>query len=319
MIHVRRPPHRLGLVLGALILAIGCKEAPEPPKKKVDKPAAKPAAKSKPKPAVVIDGMRVEVGKLPAGQCRRTLCISGPGELDSEPNGDLAELCRRSPGLVMGCPSDGGGKRCQTLWPVDRWQQGLDALVSTLDRNADGNVDGKDGACPVSLAGWSTGAAVIANALPKALAERVDAKHAQIHNLVAIAPFSLDRDPQQPFDIAANVNKAFIYRYSVSHEHDCSRAFEGGPWLSPAPVCAEGTTCYDYDYSRDTGDLAYISRRGSRAAAEISHCNIVSVVARIGLDNLSRGQEAYMELVPPYADGTHGGRVHVQKFQPSPP
>jgi hypothetical protein len=296
-------------------MAIGCKDAPEPPKK-FEKPAAeqKPKQKPKQKPATVIDGLRVEVGKLAPGQCRRTLCISGPGELDSEPNGDLAELCRRSPGLVMGCE----GERCRYLWPVDRWQQGLDALVSTLDRNADGKVDGKDGACPISLAGWSTGAVVVAEDLPKALAERADAKHARIQNLVAIVPFAVGREPQR-LDIAANVDKAFIYRYSVSHENDCSRAFEGGPWLSAAPVCAEGTTCYDYDYSKNVGDLAYISRRGSRAGAEVSHCNIVSVVTKIGLDNLVRGQEAYSELIPHYADGTHGGRVRVPQFQPTPP
>jgi hypothetical protein len=43
------------------------------------------------------------------------------------------------------------------------------------------------------------------------------------------------------------------------------------------------------------------------------------VVAKIGLDNLARGQESYKELVPPYADGTHGGRTHVLDYQPTPP
>jgi hypothetical protein len=295
-----------------LLAASGCKDAPEPPKK-IEKSEAKPVPKPKPV-AQMVGGLRVEVGKLPTKQCRRTLCIAGPGELDSEPNGDLAELCRRAPGTVMGCE----GERCQTVWPVDRWPQALDALVGTLDRNADGKVDGKDGACPVSLAGWSTGAAVIAGELPKALAERVDAKHARIHNLVAIAPFAAGRESQQ-LEIPADVDKAFIYRYSVAPEHDCSRSFEAGPWLSPAPVCAEGTTCYDYDYSNDTGNLAYLSRRGSRSGSEIHHCNIVSVVAKIGLDNLARGQESYKELVPPYADGTHGGRTHVLDYQPTPP
>jgi hypothetical protein len=85
-------------------------------------------------------------------------------------------------------------------------------------------------------------------------------------------------------------------------------------------VCAAGTTCYDYDYSNPTGELAYLSRRGSRSWSEIHHCNIVSVVAKIGLDNLARGQEAYKELIPPYADGTHGGRTHdAPGYQPNPP
>jgi hypothetical protein len=317
---VRRPPHRLGLGLAllALVVAIGCTDVPEPPKK-IGKSVAQPAPTTKPKPkpepvAKLVNGVRVEVGKLSPGQCRRTLCISGPGELDSEPNADLAELCRRSPGIVMSCE----GQRCASVWAVDRWQQGLDALVGTLDRNADGRVDEKDGECPVNLAGWSTGAAVIASELPKALAERVDAKHARIHNLVAITPFAAGRESQQ-LDIAANVDKAFIYRHSVAPDNDCSRTFEGGPWLSAAPVCAEGTTCYDYDYTKDVGDLAYLSRRGSRSGAEIHHCNIVSVVAKLGLDNLARGQEAYTELLPPYADGTHGGRPRIPVYQPTPP
>lgn len=294
------------------LLPTGCKGTPEPPKKVEKSETAPPPRKTKPiaKPR---DGVRVELGNTARGKCRRTLCISGPGELDSEPNGDLAELCRRAPGIVMHCE----GERCDSVWAVDRWQEGLDALAGSLDRNADGKVDRKDPACAVSLAGWSTGAAVIADALPKALAERADANHAKIHNLLAIAPFVAGRETQQ-LDIAATVDKAFIYRHSVAPENDCSRAFEGGPWLSAAPVCAESTTCYDYDYSKDEGDLAYLSRRGSRSGAEIHHCNIVSVVARMGLDNLSRGQEAYKELIPPYADGTHGGRVRVPTYTPTP-
>src|SRR5262249_1508011 len=153
-----------------------------------------------------------------------------------------------------------------------RWQEGLDALVVTLDLDADGKVDNRDGACPVSLAGWSTGAAVVADALPKALAERVDAKHSRIHNLVAIVPFEPGREPQQ-IQIAPTVANAFVYRHSETPDDDCSRAFAGGPWRSGAPVCGGDTTCYDYDYSKDVGDLAYLSRRGARAGAAIGHCN----------------------------------------------
>jgi hypothetical protein len=297
-------------------LAMGCKEPPEPPKKVEKSPTPAPKRKREPKAKPIAkppDGVRVELGNAGRGKCRRTLCISGPGELDSEPNGDLAELCRRAPGIVMRCD----GERCASVWAVDDWEQGLDALIGTLDRNADGKVNRKDPACAVSLAGWSTGAAVIADALPKALAERVDANHAKVHNLLAIAPFAAGGQPQR-LEIAATVGKAFIYRYTVAPDNDCSRAFEGGPWLSAAPICAAGTTCYDYDYTQDEGHLAYLSRRGSRSAREIHHCNIVSVVAKVGLDNLARGLEAYSELIPPYADGTHGGRKHVPKYQPTP-
>jgi hypothetical protein len=299
----------IGMVLA--LLATGCKAEPEPPKK-IEKSVAKPV----PKPKPVVEprtGVGVEIGNVAPNKCRRTLCIAGPGELDSEANGDLAELCRRAPGVVMRCEA----KRCVSVWASDQWQQGLDALVGTLDSNADGKIDNKDGECPVSLAGWSTGASVIALDLPKAFAERVDAKHARIHHLLAIAPFELGRVPQQ-LEIAATVDKAFIYRHSVTPGDDCSRAFEGGPWLSAVPVCAEGTTCYDYDYSKDVGDLAYLSRRGARSGSEINHCSIVSVVAKLGLDNLARGQEAYRELVPPYSDGTHGGRPHVPVYTPTP-
>lgn len=290
---------------------VACKEAPAPPKK-VEKSEARP--KPAPKPVAgprVIPG--VEIGNLSARACRRTLCIAGPGELDSEPNRDLAELCRRAPGVVRDCH----GERCESVWAVVRWQEALDALVNTLDLDGDGKVDKRDAVCPVSLAGWSTGAAVVADALPKALAERVDAKHARIQNLVAIAPYSVGVDTQQ-LEIASTVDKAFIYRNTQTPKSDCSLTFEGGPWRSAAPVCSDKTTCYDYDYSMDPGDLAYLSRRGARSGAEIGHCNIASTVARIGLDNLARGQEAYKELIPPYSDGTHGGREHVPVYKPTP-
>jgi hypothetical protein len=305
----------LGVVLALLVLpgllAMGCTDTPTPPKK-VDKTKARPAPKPKPvaKPR---SAAGIEVGNVARDKCRRTLCIAGPGELDSEPNRDLAELCRRAPGVVMHCKAE----RCESVWAVDRWQDALDALVGTLDLNADGKVDNKDGACPVSLAGWSTGAAVAARALPNALAERVGTKHARVHNLLAIAPFEAGRDPQQ-LEIATTVDKAFIYRHSETPDDDCSHAFEGGPWRSGAPVCGESTTCYDYDYSKDVGDLAYLSRRGARSGAEVGHCNIASVVSKVGLDNLSRGQEAYKELIPPYSDGTHGGRSRVPIYTPTP-
>jgi hypothetical protein len=303
---------RLRLIGLGAVLATGCKQAPEPPKKLEKQSEAPLPGKTVPL-AVPRDGVRIELGNLAPGKCRRTLCISGPGELDSEANGDLAELCRRAPGIVMRCVDE----RCASVWAVDRWADGLDALVGSLDHDADGRIDGKDPACPISLAGWSTGAAVVADALPKALAERVDAKHAKVHNLLAIAPFAAGVEPQR-LDIAATVDKAFVYRTSVAAQADCSRTFEGGPWLSATPTCAEGTTCYDYDYAKDEGDLAYLSRRGARSGAEIHHCNIVSVVAKIGLDNLARGQEGYKELIPPYADGTHGGRIRVPVYQPTP-
>lgn len=296
-------------MLGVLLIT-SCKDQPTPPKK-IERPKVEPA---KPKPvAKPGTGAGVELGNVSPTVCRRTLCIAGFGELDSEPNSDLAELCRRAPGIVMRCQ----GKQCASVWPIEQWQQGVDGLVGTLDSNRDGKVDPKDRACPVSLAGWSTGAAVVANPLPKLLAERVDAKHARIHNLVAIAPFEAGRDPQQ-LEIATTVDKAFIYRHSQAPKDDCTREFERGPWLSAAPVCTESTTCYDYDYSKDVGDLAYLSRRGARSGAEINHCNIMSVVAKIGLDNLARGQEAYTELLPPYADGTHGGRERVPVYTPNP-
>jgi hypothetical protein len=290
---------------------MACKEPAAPPKK-VEKTEARPAPKPKPVAAPKVAG--VELGNLSRSKCRRTLCIAGPGELDSEPNLDLAELCRRAPGIVMRCEKAGA---CTSVWAVDRWQEALDALVGTLDLDADGKVDNEDAACPVSLAGWSTGAAVVADALPEALAERVGTKHARIHNLIAIAPFQAGRDVQQ-LEIASNVDKAFIYRHSQTPASDCSHGFEGGPWRSATPVCGEGTTCFDYDYSKDVGDLAYLSRRGSRSGSEIGHCNIVSVVAKIGLDNLARGEEAYKELIPPYFDGTHGGREHVPVYTPNP-
>jgi hypothetical protein len=295
-------------VAACVVASVGCKSPPEPPKKRQheSEPAERPPeAKAKAPP----EGVRVEIGNDSPSTCRRTLCIGGPGELDSVPHRDLGELCRRAPGVVQRCE----GERCANVWAFDDWQTGLDGLITSLDQNGDGKVDPSDRACPISLAGWSTGATVVARELPKALAAdpRIDPGHAKVDNLVAIAPQAPGAPDPEQLDIADTVAKAFVYRYSKSPDSDCSREFEGGPWLSPKPVCAEGTRCFDYDYSKDPGDLAYISRRGARSGAEVGHCVIVSLVAKIGLDNLARGQESYSQLIPPYSDGSHGGREYV--------
>ncbi|PRP92622.1 hypothetical protein ENSA5_48030 [Enhygromyxa salina] len=285
-------------------LVAGCKQTPEPPKKS---PAAEPATKEAPSAEPLPAGVRVELANTEGRSCRRTLCVAGPGELDSVANRDLAELCRRSPGIVQRCE----GERCATVWTSEQWQTGLDGMIGTLDQNEDGKVDEKDPSCSVGLAGWSTGAVIVSDALPRALAgdARVNADRAEVDRLLAIAPYFAEPGPDRAqLQIADNVRKAFIYRQTKSPAGDCSAAFEGGPWLSPAPVCGENTTCYDYDYSQKSDNLAYIGRRGSRSGNEVGHCNIVSLVAKIGLDNLARGQESYTQLVPPYSDGTHGGR-----------
>jgi hypothetical protein len=189
-------------------------------------------------------------------------------------------------------------------------------MITSLDANADGKVDSADPSCPINLAGWSTGAVVVSQALPHALDAdpRVDQAHASVQHLVAIAPYSVG---STQLEIADNVGKAFVYRHTKSPETDCSAAFEGGPWLSPAPVCGEQTRCFDYDYSRDP-ELAYVGRRGARSGPEVGHCNIVSLIATIGLDNLARGQESFKELIPPYSDGTQGGREHDGPARPDP-
>lgn len=297
-------PIKLTLACAAsLVLGTGCKEPPVPPKK-IDKRAAKrdgTATVAQPPP----EGVYAQVTNVGSARCRRTLCIAGPGEFDSPPQIDLAELCRRAPGIVQRC-EDG---RCMSMWTVDEWRAGLGGLIDSLDRNGDGVVNDQDGDCSVGVAGWSTGAAVAATELAAGFASdpRLEHDRTKIDQLVAIAPYApgLER-----LELAANVSKAFIYRQTEPPEGDCSHAFEGGPWVSPAPVCGADTTCYDYNYARDPGDLAYLSRRGARSGAEVGHCNIVALVAKIGLDNLARGQEALRELIPPYSDGTHGGREH---------
>jgi hypothetical protein len=50
--------------------------------------------------------------------------------------------------------------------------------------------------------------------VPKVLAERVGADHAEVH-VLAIAPFTVGDAPQK-LEIAATVDKAFIYRHSVT-------------------------------------------------------------------------------------------------------
>lgn len=281
-------------------LLAGCKEGPKPPVKASPQQLAAPT-KQKVQAEPLPTGVRVEIGNTKGRSCQRTLCVGGPGDLYNEPNRDLGELCARAPGVVKRCE----GERCDNVWAIDGWEAGLEATITSLDLNADGKLDADDPSCPLNLAGWSSGAVVVSQALPAALAAdpRVDAKHAKIQNLVAITPYS----PSKSLEIADSVGKAFIYRHTKSPAGDCSAAFEGGPWLSPAPACGEHTRCFDYDYSFEP-ELAYTGRRGARSGPEIGHCNIVALIAKIGLDNLARGQESFKQLVPPYSDGTHGGR-----------
>ncbi len=289
------------LVACALLLSAACKDARKPPKKIVEA-EARPIELG-PSTAVPLGpGLRVEIGDS-KGACARTLCILGPGERVDPPNRDLAELCRRAPGVVRRCEGD----RCASAWALDEWQQGLDGLITSLDGNADGKLDERDPSCRIHAAGWSRGATIAATELPAALRSdpRVGSSRAVIEHLVAIAPFV----PGQPeLRVADEVRKAWIYRHTQTPADDCSKSFEGGPWLSPTPVCGAGTRCWDYDYSLEP-ELAFIGRQGARSGLEIGHCEIASVVAKIGLDNLARGLEARAELVPRLSNGEPGGRV----------
>ena len=232
--------------------------------------------------------------------CHRTLCIAGPGELTSRPNINLGAMCRRGRGIVRRCL----GRRCLSVWKSDEWRAGLDALVDSLAET--------DSSCTVDLAGWSTGAAIVADELPKALAAdpRVSPRQAEVRNLVAMAPHVSGEPAPKQLEVAANVKTAFIYRHTKTPKSgDCSAEWKDGPWLSPKPVCAEATTCYDYDYSR-APLLAFLGRDGARSGSEVGHCDVASLVAKIGYENLAFGREAFAEWVPDYSDGRHGGRAH---------
>ena len=284
---------------GLFLLAVGCKEPAAPPAKPKSEPVAAPSEAA----PELGEGVRVKVvGE--GGRCRRSLCVGGPGEPTSHAHFDLNELCRRTPGTVRRCE----GELCTSVWPQAQWRAGLDGLIASLDKDGNGRLEGAEGECEISFGGWSTGAAIAATELPAALAERVDAEHAKVQNLVMIAPYVEGPEgPRASLELASNIETAFIYRSSVVPEGDCSHAFEGGPWTSPAPVCGPDTTCYDYDYGQNPL-LAYIGRRGNRSGGSIGHCSMTSFVAKVGRGNLASGRESYAHLVPPYASGERGGR-----------
>ena len=310
----------VALVLVAPALSLACKSSRKDAARKVDakelelskggEDEAKPAEAKAP----VERGIHAQIGRMQPGSCELTICFAGPGPLDSPANVDLSELCRPAPGVIRRC-EDG---RCRSLWPGQRWRVGLDALISALDQNGDGRVDDKDRACTISAAGWSTGADQAARELPGALLAdgRVANDRVVVDRLVAVAPRVAEGGA---LEVAKNVRTAFVYRHTKAPEEDCSRQFEGGPWLSPPPVCAEGTTCYDYDYSLEP-QLAFKTRRGARSGSEIGHCNMMAAVAKVGRVNLVAGLEIYDELAPRHADGTPGGRKRPEgPLHPDPP
>lgn len=304
---------RATIIASTLLLGstLACADKPKPPKKTTRTTSTVDDAAKKVVKAVPLGpGVRVEIGN-DAGACARTLCIAGPGSLTDDPNRDLGELCRRAPGIVRRCENDG----CASVWTLEQWQQGLDGLITTLDQNGDGKVGGDDPRCQINVAGWSRGAAIAAEELPASLRgdPRMSEDRALVDHLVAIVPWAPDHER---IELAANVRKAWIYRHTQTPDDDCSKTFEGGPWLSPPPACGPDTQCWDYDYSLEPL-LAFVGRRGARSGKEVGHCDIVALVAKIGLDNLKRGVEARAELVPRLSDGKPGGRV--VKGPPKPP
>lgn len=294
--------HRALLLLSLCTLP-ACKSSDPPPElepKPKPTPEAspvEPAAPAKPTNGVMLDNE--------TEPCQRTLCIAGPGEPSSEPNVDLAELCRQAPGVLRRCE----GETCKSAWALDDWKAGLDGLIASLDLDASGKVDADDPMCTINLAGWSTGAAILAGPLVEALVAdpRMTPARAQVERMVLVAPWQAGAGPN--LVIPESVRNVWIYRNTVAPDDDCSTTWESGPWISPKPQCGSQTTCWDYDYSFEPA-LAFISRRGARSGAAIGHCNVMAVVAKIAPDNLARGIEAPAEHVPRFSDGRPAGRPH---------
>jgi hypothetical protein len=304
---------RASLIATALLVLAACTDKPKPGRDSATQATQATVQDGSGEPArarALPSEARYELANEPAEGCVRTLCIGGPGDLADPANRDLGELCWRAPGVLRRCEGD----RCASVWSIEGWAEGLDALISSLELERDAAAEHAGPRCRINLAGWSTGAVVVSEDLPRALAAdpRVPEGRAGIDHLVAIAPYAPDRES---LNIDPSVAKAWIYRHSQTPTNDCSKDYPDGPWLSPPPVCGPQTQCWDYDYSLEP-KLAYLGRRGARASQEVGHCNIVALVSKIGLDNLARGVEAYAELLPHYSDGRHGGRQHQA---PAPP
>lgn len=310
-----------GFLVGSIALSSGCSQPPAQPKavrtqteRDVDKaPPERAAADAEvAEPTVPEDGVRAEVAS-DRGICRRTLCIAGEGPLDQSPNRDLGELCRRAGGTVRRCE----GERCTSTWTEEDWTIGYDAMIASLDGNGDGKVDDADPACTIHAAGWSGGAVVAAQDLADRLRgeNRLAEDRRAIESLVLIAPYAEGLDQLTIRDL---VRKAFVYRFTKAPPDDCTLEREGGPWLSPPPVCGESTQCWDYDYSYEP-ELAFLGRKGARAGSEIGHCTIVPVVTKIAAENLTFGIEAYAELLPRLSDGSESGRKHRHGADPREP
>lgn len=290
-------------------------------KAEVEAGAEAGAEEAKPPPAP--EGVHAKIGREQGG-CARTLCFAGRGEPGQPPNRHLSESCRRMSGVVKRCE----GERCQSLWPVADWSVAFDAVIASLDKDGDGRYGDEDPACELNVVGWSEGGRFAALDVPRALREdgRVSDARARVQNMVLIAPLgsrdegegSEDAEPQ--LRIPDNVAKAWIYRHTKTPPQDCSLSWEpeGEALLSPAPVCAEGTQCWDYDYSFDPS-LAFKSSTGARAGSVIGHCNIVAVAAKVAPTNVNVGEESFKPYLPRLSDGREAGRPIPEGPEPPAP
>ena len=195
--------------------------------------------------------------EINGGPTPRTVCFAGRTFGDVMTSGGIAEigrLCKAMPNVIRDVP---GGRDA----PYDffQWDSNLahemDAIVTALDTNHDGQVTSADAAVTLTVVGYSWGgynAVDFINAV--ASDRRFGADRKQVAKFFALDAFRTDYliVPRARMDVPANVQKFYSFRHTVAPADDCSIILGGllGPFTGRVPYCTGSTECHDYDFSR---------------------------------------------------------------------
>jgi hypothetical protein len=207
------------------------------------------------------------------GVRQRSICFSGrtlgANPYDTGGTPEIAEICKRLPGLVR----DDWNQR-DSAYPFFQWDSSLshvmDVLVAELDTNHDGRVTSADERVDLNVVGYSWGGFNARDLIVRiAWDSRFAIDRRTVARFVAVDPYRTDLVvvPKGWLTVPSTVQEFYEVRHSVAPPDDCSRVIPGllGPFTGRDPRCTGSTKCRDFDYS------AAAATRG------VDHCEVPAV------------------------------------------